>query len=89
MGKFEEETGYRSQISTDHHYFQMVVAWGKSKPNDIIPQLLKRIDADWAWCLALQEIVGKGSPNIPFQITGQMDKIVMIWQKWGKEKKFI
>lgn len=89
MDKFETETAYHSQIQTNHPYFQMVIMWGKEKPTEIIPILLQRMYKDWAWCLALREIVEeKNHPHIPAKYTG-MNEIVTIWRRWGEEKGFI
>lgn len=87
---FERETMFSSRLEGDHPYFKTVVAWGKAKPDMVIPWLLEIINENWHWCLALWEIVGEEkAPHIPEEYAGQGDFITQAWLTWGQANGYI
>lgn len=85
MTLWERETMFSSRPETDHPYFVAIVAWGRQRPNDVIPFLLSLITENWQWCWALWNIVGdEKAPHIPEEHAGQGDFISQAWTLWGQ-----
>jgi hypothetical protein len=86
---WEQETMFLSSPEHDHRYYRCIVAWGKTRPNDLIPWLLEVIQRNWHWCGALWEIVGQEkAPHIPEEHAGQGDYITQAWLAWGKSNGY-
>ena len=87
---FEQDTIFSSRIERNHPYFKTIVAWGKARPNDIIPWLLNHSCENWHWTHALWEIVGhETGPHIPEEYAGRGDFIVPAWLDWGKANGYL
>jgi len=87
---FERETMFSSRPEYDHPYYKTVVAWGKQRPNDIIPWLLNHIKTNWHWCGALWMIVGKEkAPHVPEEHAGRGVFISQAWTTWGQANGYI
>jgi len=86
---FERETIFSSRPETDHPYYKSIVILGKRKPDEVIPWLLERVDDNWHWPMALEDIVGDTGPSIPEEYAGQINFIADQWKSWGKDNGFI
>lgn len=87
---FEEETMFSSASNHDHRLFRTIVAWGRIKPDIVIPHLLNHLNDNWHWSGALWEIVGQEKgPHIPEEYAGQGDFITQAWLDWGLANGYV